>query len=366
MASKKQHQTEVKQKKTGQGNHSDQLSGSQILDDLTSQVLRHIVLEKHEARTIALWIVHTHAFDLFPISPRLKIQSPEPGCGKTTLLDVLHYTVRNPMLTAHVTPAAVFRQIAADSPTLLVDEADTTLTSRDLVTILNAGHRRNDAFVVRADGQYSVWAPAAFATIEGVPNQLDVRSVPIGLRRRRPEEIIKPFEHDRTKRLRRLRRLTRRWVAANVSRLRAARPQLPNGLHNRAADNWRSLLAIADVAGGEWPKQARRAAETLSVFAEPPQSKGVMLLSDIRDIFAARAVDRMFSSDLAKALVTLEGRPWGERNGHGPINPNAIALMLVPYGIKPRDIRKQSVVRKGYRAEQFEDAFSRYLPKQNS
>jgi hypothetical protein len=324
------------------------------------------VLKKHEARAIALWIVHTHAFDLFPISPRLKIQSPEPGCGKTTLLDVLYYTVRNPMLTAHATPAAVFRQIAANRPTLLVDEADTTLTSRDLVTILNAGHRHNDAFVARADGRYSVWAPAAFATIEGVPNQLDMRSMTISLRRRRPEETVTPFDHNRTKRLRRLRRRAKRWVAANVGRLRAARPELPNGLYNRSADNWRPLLTIAEVAGGEWREQARRAAETLSVFAEPPQSKGVMLLSDIRDIFAARGADRIFSNDLATALVAFEGRPWGERNGQGAISANAIAVMLAPYGIKPHDIRKQSVVRKGYRAEQFKDAFARYLPKQNS
>jgi hypothetical protein len=65
-------------------------------------------------------------------------------------------------------------------------------------------------------------------------------------------------------------------------------------------------------------------------------------------------------------LVALEGRPWDERNGHGPFNANAIALLLARYGIKPRDIRKKSIVRKGYRAEQFNDAFARYLPKQKS
>jgi putative DNA primase/helicase len=344
----------------------DELSGSRLLDALMTQILRYVVLEKHEARAIALWIVHTHAYDLFPMSPRLKIQSPEPGCGKTTLLDILYYTVRNPMLTAHATAAAIFRQIAANKPTLLVDEADTTFISRDLITILNAGHRRNDAIVARADGQYSVWAPAAFATIDGVTNQLEMRSIPINLRRRRPEEIVKLFEHNRTRRLRRLRRRTDRWVAANARGLRKARPELPNALHNRAADNWRALLAIAEVAGGEWPKQARHAAETLSVVAEQPQSEGVMLLADIRDILAVKRTNRIFSSDVASALVALEGRPWGERNGRGPITPNAIALMLARYGIKPRDIRKQSVVRKGYRAERFKDAFERYLRKQKS
>ena len=48
------------------------------------------------------------------------------------------------------------------------------------------------------------------------------------------------------------------------------------------------------------------------------------------DIFAARGADRIFSSDLATALVTLEGRPWGERNGQCPISANAIAVMLAP------------------------------------
>ena len=348
------------------GPNHEELRGSQLLDELTKQLLRYVVLRKHEARTIALWIVHTFAFDLFSISPRLKIQSPEPGCGKTTLLDVLYYTVRNPMLTAHVTPAAVFRQIAANKPTLLVDEADTSLASRDLVTILNAGHRRNDALVVRADGQYSVWAPAAFATIEGVPNQLDMRSITIGLRRRRPEEIVEPFEHDRTKPVRRLRGRKGKWVAANVDNLRTAKPDLPDALHNRPADNWRPLLAIAAVAGGEWLKRARSAAEALSVAMEPPQSQGVMLLSDVREIFAAGSAERMFSRDLAAALAGLEGRPWCERNGRGPINANAIAIVLAPYGIKPRDIRKKSVVRKGYCAEQFTDAFARYLPKKEA
>src|SRR4029077_19587720 len=102
-------------------NKTDELSGAALLDALTAQILRYVVLTKNEARAIALWIVHTHAFDLFPISPRLKIQSPEPGCGKTTLLDVLRYTVRNPMLTVHTTAAAVFRTIGETSPTLLVD-----------------------------------------------------------------------------------------------------------------------------------------------------------------------------------------------------------------------------------------------------
>jgi hypothetical protein len=174
---------------------------------------------------------------------------------------------------------------------------------------------------------------------------------------------VKAFEHRGTKRLRLLRGRIKKWVAANTNDLRTAKPEVPDGLHNRSADNWRPLLAIAAVAGGKWPKRARSAAESLSVSMEPPQSQGVMLLSDIREVFAAGSADRVFSSDLAAALAGLEGRPWCERNGRGPINANAVAIVLAPYGIKPRDIRKKSVVRKGYGVGQFTDAFARYLPK---
>jgi putative DNA primase/helicase len=340
---------------------NDELSGSDLLDALTAQILRYVVLSKNQARATALWIVHTHAFDLFQISPRLKLQSPEPGCGKTTLLDVLYYSVRMPMLTAHVTAAGSFRGISGTKPTLLIDEADGSLVSRDLVTVLNAGHRRNSAVVVRADGQYSVWAPVALATIEGVPNQLDARSISINLQRRRPDQPVRQFRQDRTKPFRRLQRKIGRWVLANKARLKAAKPQLPKTLHNRAADNWRPLLAIAETAGGRWPKWARRAAETLSLSGAPVQSEGVMLLSDIRDVLAARGRDRIFSSDLVAALVALEGRPWCERNGRGPISANGVAVLLAPYGIKPVTTREKSTVLKGYRAKQFNNAFARYL-----
>jgi putative DNA primase/helicase len=345
---------------------NDELSGAELLDDLTALIMRYVVLKKNEARAIALWIVHTHAFDLFAISPRLKIQSPEPGCGKTTLLDVLRYLVRNPLLTAHVSAAAVFHAIADDAPTMLIDEADSSLTTAEMLAILNAGHRRNDAEVVRADGRYSVWAPAAFATINGVPNQLDDRSISINLRRRRPDEDVDRFLHDHTKSFRRLQRRTEKWVEENSDALKGAKPDLPDALHNRAADNWRPLLAIADVAGGEWPKLARQAAEALSASEAPPQSEGVMLLADVRDILVGQGTDRIWSSDLATALAALEGRPWYDRKGHGPITANALAVLLAPYGIRPADIRKQEVVRKGYRKKQFNDAFARYLLQQNA
>ena len=43
-----------------------------------------------------------------------------------------------------------------------------------------------------------------------------------------------------------------------------AEPSIPSALGDRAADNWRPLLAIADAVGGHWPETARQAAIVLA------------------------------------------------------------------------------------------------------
>jgi hypothetical protein len=54
----------------------------------------------------------------------------------------------------------------------------------------------------------------------------------------------------------------------HVSALTAADPEVPESLNDRAADNWRPLLAIADTIGGPWPSEARAA--TLALDGEKP------------------------------------------------------------------------------------------------
>jgi Protein of unknown function (DUF3631) len=43
------------------------------------------------------------------------------------------------------------------------------------------------------------------------------------------------------------------WLEPQIEELRRARPELPDELDDRAQDIWEPLLAIADLAGGDWP-----------------------------------------------------------------------------------------------------------------
>ena len=93
---------------------------------------------------------------------------------------------------------------------------------------------------------------------------------------------------------------------------------MPEALHDRACDNWRPLLAIADHAGGDWPQKARAAAQTLSTQGaeQDEQSPAVMLLADVKHIFddkekkGGKDADRVSSTKLVDTLVDLPDRPW--------------------------------------------------------
>ena len=48
------------------------------------------------------------------------------------------------------------------------------------------------------------------------------------------------------------------------------------------------------------------------------------------------------------------------------ITANGLARLLAPFGIKPGTIRTAGSTPKGYHIAQFEDAFARYLPGEQS
>jgi hypothetical protein len=59
-----------------------------------------------------LWIGHTHLMDKWESTPRLAAISPEPGSGKTRVLEVTETLVPRPLQSINNTVAALFRNIS--------------------------------------------------------------------------------------------------------------------------------------------------------------------------------------------------------------------------------------------------------------
>jgi hypothetical protein len=184
------------------------------------------------------------------------------------------------------------------------------------------------------------------------------------MRRKKPSERVAKLRGRESEASAVLRRKAARWAADNVEALKTARPTVPEELNDRAADNWEPLLAIADLAGGDWPSLARAAAAKLSIGAESDtRSTREQLLADIRIVFVERNTDRLPSADLIEALVKIEGHPWPEYGKTGkPLTQNQLARLLKPLDIVPVNVRVGDKVPKGYHQHQFADAFGRYLP----
>jgi len=235
--------------------------------------------------------------------------------------------------------------------------------------VINSGHRRG-GWVIRTVGddheprRFSTYAACAIALIGKLPATLHDRSAPvIDLKRRLRSEPIESFRCDRTAHLDVLARKAARWTADKADQIRDTDPELPAALFNRDADNWRPLLAIAQVAGGKWPELAREVAKLCCAISGVDDAAQLeLLLGDVRDIFNEQDHTEMASGELVKALVALEGRPWAEMGkSRKPLTQNRLARMLKPLGIAPGNVGPEDNRKRGYSVAQFRDAIDRYL-----
>jgi 5S rRNA maturation endonuclease (ribonuclease M5) len=350
--------------------------GAVVLNKIEVFIRRFVELSESQARILSLWVVHTHAFAAADFTAYMSISSCERRCGKTRLLEVLNLLVANPWKTAKVTPAVLYRKIDATTPTLLLDESDAAFQgdpkyAQTLRGALNSGYERDGKYsccVGKGSEQsckdFSTFCAKAIAGIGNLPDTVEDRSVPIRLKRQaHGQKKVERFRRrDAAADAVTLREEIELFCLGIEAMLRDARPEIPDALTDRQADATESLLAIADVAGGDWPLKARSALVALCTEAEGSDASiGCRLLSDIRQEFDARSIERIGSQKLAKALASDETSGWAEFS-HGPISPVQLARLLGPYGIAPHNLRLAGKIFKGYERNDFEDAWNRYLP----
>ena len=162
------------------------------------------------------------------------------------------------------------------------------------------------------------------------------------MKRKRAAEKVVELRLDRLGHLVPIHRRIARWVKDNEKALQDADPSVPDEVHGRCADNWRPLLAIADIAGAEWPRRTREIAVKVSGRAAD-DSWGILLLEDLAKLFAEKGVDRMASISICEALAKLEERPWAEYGDKDkPLTQPKLAALLKPFGIVPTTVRFES------------------------
>jgi hypothetical protein len=201
------------------------------------------------------------------------ITSSDPDSGKTTVLIILQYIAPKAYLSAELTGPTLFRFVDREKPTMLLDDADDLFVQKpDLKTIFIIAWSRGTK-IPRQERIGGVWTtvwfdpfcPKAVSLIGlRLPPALRSRSIIIKPWPKKTNEQVEEFPETGDDECAALRPKLAPWSADNGVRLKAAQPLLPANFNNRRAANWRLALAIAELAGGTWPKLARDAAERVS------------------------------------------------------------------------------------------------------
>lgn len=343
------------------------VDGNALLNDITAAVRRFTVLSVEQARAVALWSAFTWFIDGANVAPLLNITSPEKRCGKSTLLLVAGELAAKPILASNITAAALFRSIEVWTPTLLIDEADTFLAnSDDLRGVINAGHYRKTAFVIRTVGDdhqpkaFTVWCAKVISGIGKLAGTIIDRSIVIEMRRKLSGEKVDNIHMTNLEFFGEYRRKLLRWRDDCIGEFRTNRPERISGINDRAADNWQPLQAIAALAGEKWPEQCRLAAIALSGVEADAPSINVELLMDCAEVFHAQNATKLFTADLLEALNDDEEKPWAAWNRGKPLNAHQLSKRLSEFGIKPGEIRIGQLHKKGYSLQPFNEAIIRY------
>ncbi|RWA16196.1 hypothetical protein MBRU_08800 [Mycolicibacterium brumae DSM 44177] len=355
--------------------------GADLLDAIATFLARFVVYPTGHALTAhVLWIVHAWLMDYWESTPRIAFLSPEPGSGKSRGLEVTEPLVPRPVHAVNTSPAYLFRKVSDPEgcPTILYDEVDTVFGPRakdneDIRGMLNAGHRKGamaGRCVMRGKVVETEELPAycavMLAGLDDLPDTIMTRSVVVRMRRRAPGEHVEPWRprvnHPEAHRLRE--RLAAWSVSDAVTERMAGDfwPEIPTQVVDRDADVWEALLAVADLAGGGWPKRAREAAVALvAASKERAPSIGVLLLRDIRTVFTTAKVDQLTTEQLLSGLNGMDEAPWPTIRRGEPLDSRGLAQRLNKYGIGSKLHAGVRGVR-GYTAAQFADAWSRYVP----
>ena len=328
------------------------------LDEIKDFARKYVMFaDEAHYDVLALWVLHTYAWDAAYATPYIYVTSAEPGSGKTRVLEIAEQLARSPQKAANLTTAALFRRMADSEPTVLIDEVDTIFTgaaNEELRGVLNSGYKRG-GIVSRFTGKevedFATFCPKMLVGIDNgaIPDTLMDRCIPFTLKKMKEGQrverwiprVVEPEGQALAKRL-------HAWAMHNYDRiLDAPNPDYIEGISDRKFEIAEPLLILALVAGGK-AYQAKMAKELQRMLAgmAPKKSEGIQVLEAAHQMFQDAGTARLRSADLADKVG---------------MNPKKLGSVLAKYDVKPSTLSFKGTYAKGYNKRDFQDAWDRYL-----
>lgn len=361
--------------------------GRPILDDVRDWFARYLrTVTDADLDLLALWAAHTHLAMETYTSPRLLIDSPVPGSGKTTCLEHLQRLCVAPVQMASVSSPALLVRLLQDEDansrlrTLLIDEVDRTLrpdnpSTADLLAILNSGYKRGATrptlTPVKGGGwdaqEFPTYAPVAMAgNSPNLPEDTRSRTIRVlllpdldGKVEESDWEMIEPEATELGERLAAWADEVRVFVATN-------RPDMPEGITGRFRERWQPLARVAAAAGGRWPQavadmatadleQAKLDREDGMIVARPH----IVLLQHIAEVWTL-GVGFMSTTELVNELQGQFPDSWGPSDRYPKgLTPQRIGRLLAVHYKVNSEQRSTGGRTRGYPLERLRPVMER-------
>ena len=350
------------------------------LDDVRAWLERFIsTVTDEDLDLLALWAAHTHLCEETFTTPRLLIDSAVHGSGKTTVLEHLQRLCVHPVqMAALSSPALLTRMLDAGIRTILIDEADRSLSKDkegvgELLAVLNSGYKRGGARPVLVPVKGGGWEAKEMPTFAPVAMAGNNPNLPDDTRSRAIRVLLLPdidgaIEDSDWEILEEaalvLGGRLAAWASAVRDAVRATRPELPEKVRGRARERWAPLKRVAAAAGGRWGEVVdRMAVEDVERFeAEKDegivqQKPAVLLLAHLHEVFGDKEVF-VPTSRLIDRLVDAHPEIWGELSAYGKrLTAQRLGRMLVQsynvHSARVDDVR-------GYSRASLSTAFRRF------
>jgi hypothetical protein len=357
------------------------MSNEHPLDRIDHFIRRFLILPNESDYTIvSLWIAHTYFTHKIKTTPRLAIISPEYGCGKSRVLEVLEsLTFKGEKLDHHtrsylMRTVDLIREEFSRSPTLLIDEIDSVFRKNSeegeaTRAFANTGYRATGFYGItegdskKTPTKFKTFAPMALAGKgEVLPESVMTRAVIIRLQRRMGNEYIEDFLTDLVAfEAEELREELLGWSDYCAQEISTLNPDLP--VRDRDREVWLPLFIVAHLADEAWIKRAEIAlANIQEAKSDNTLPRERQLLSDVWKIFQGQEREKIKSAAIILGLIEMHDSEWDTYNFGKPINERALAKKLRTYGIKPAQIRfENGQGAKGYYRSEVESAVKRYL-----
>lgn len=313
-------------------------------------------MREHDLDVLTLWALHTHLVDVLYTTPRLLLDSPVPGSGKTTVLEHLDHLALDPVQAASLSsPSLLTRMLADRMRTVLIDEADRSLDPKvegtgELLAIINSGYKRGATRPVLVPVKGGGWEAREMPTFGPVAMAGNSPNLPTDTRSRTIRVLLLPDLEGRVEEsdwelieadAEGLRQRIEMWADEVRDFVATDRPPLPEGVIGRARERWAPLKRIAVATGGRWPAVVDELA--LDDLAQQEQDREDGMVIDKPAVVLLKHLNEVWNDseafvetrDLLDRLIFHSPEMWGDESSFGKaITAQRLGRMLAGnYGL---------------------------------